>query len=169
MMKQYFWRNGFHFPKGLTAEQAVAELDRIRAAEKELTARAIVDHSTPEDAVLHGCFEWDNDVAAEKYRLQQANMIPRSIEVRYIEPEQTAIAYTLAKPEDGPRQYYPTEYLISKPDLFADGIKRLRGEMAAAIRSVQQLEQLAGNERDRKKLNKVTTTLQRAAEGLARI
>lgn len=53
-----------------------------------LTAHNLVDVSRPEDAPLHPCFEWDDSVAAEHYRENQARHIITSIEVvRDEEPE----------------------------------------------------------------------------------
>lgn len=46
-----------------------------------LTAAAVVDASRPEDAPLHNEFEWDDSVAAEEYRKEQARHIIRSIRI----------------------------------------------------------------------------------------
>ena len=47
----------------------------------KLTPKALVDASRPEDAPLHDEFEWDDAIAAEAYREEQAGYIIRSIEV----------------------------------------------------------------------------------------
>jgi hypothetical protein len=46
-----------------------------------LTAQNLVNVSRPEDAPLHGCFEWDDSKAAESYREYQARKIIASIEI----------------------------------------------------------------------------------------
>lgn len=46
-----------------------------------LTAQNLVNVSRPEDAPLHPCFEWNDSVAAEHYREEQARHIIRSIEI----------------------------------------------------------------------------------------
>lgn len=46
-----------------------------------LTAQNLVNVSRPEDAPLHGCFEWDDTKAAESYREYQARKIIASIEI----------------------------------------------------------------------------------------
>lgn len=46
-----------------------------------LTAQNLVAVSRPEDAPLHGCFEWDDSIAAEKFREHQARHMIASIEV----------------------------------------------------------------------------------------
>lgn len=64
---------------GIEAQEAGEELERIEDKRKALTPAVIVDESRAEHAVLHGCFEWDNETAAEKYREVQAGTILRNI------------------------------------------------------------------------------------------
>lgn len=40
-----------------------------------LTARSLLDANREEGTLLHDEFEWDNEIAAEEYRLQQARHI----------------------------------------------------------------------------------------------
>ena len=66
--------------KGLmpvSAQVAGDELDRISKENGTLTPELIVDASRAEDAPLHKCFEWNDAVAAEKYRCVQAGNIIR--------------------------------------------------------------------------------------------
>ena len=80
-----------------------------------LTAQNLVDESRPEDAVLHDEFEWDDDVAANQYRLTQARNIIRSIQIVRAEtgeeekvfvnvhierPEYTTVTKALMKPDE---------------------------------------------------------------------
>ena len=61
------------------AQTAGEELERITKARHALTPDAIVDESRSEDAILHGCFEWNDQNAAERYRESQAQEIIRNI------------------------------------------------------------------------------------------
>ena len=56
----------------LTKEQIKTELLLARNEEGKIDAKVIVDNARPEDAPLHHMFEWDNEIAAEQYRYQQA-------------------------------------------------------------------------------------------------
>lgn len=61
--------------KGLykvSAQAAGEELDRIYEERGKCDAADVVDESRPEEALLHPCFEWNDPVAAELYRQQQA-------------------------------------------------------------------------------------------------
>lgn len=68
------------------AQTAGEELDRICRERGTLNPSYIVDESRPEEAPLHPCFEWDDTVAAEKYREVQASSIVRNITVTHEEP-----------------------------------------------------------------------------------
>ena len=58
------------------------ELEKIESNNGSLDTRVIVDFARKnQDSELYKCFEWDNDIAAEKYRLQQANRVLCSISV----------------------------------------------------------------------------------------
>ena len=46
--------------------------EELREIGEEFTPQDIVDAAEDETTELHKCFEWDNNKAAEKYRLHQA-------------------------------------------------------------------------------------------------
>ena len=92
MDEKITWKAGAQFP----VEAAVAA-DTIRELQKTLgkdfiTAKELLDASRDEEAPLHSCFEWDDSIAAEKYRKGQALHIINSLEI------------TLVKTEDHPAQ-----------------------------------------------------------------
>lgn len=61
--------------------QAAGEVFSELEESGELTPEKVVDVSRPEDAALHKEFEWDDAVAAEKYRGTQASAMIRHIVV----------------------------------------------------------------------------------------
>ncbi len=63
----------------VSAQTAGEELDRIYHSRGKLEPADIVNESREADAPLHGCFEWDDAVAAEKYRENQASDIIRAV------------------------------------------------------------------------------------------
>jgi len=69
------WKNG-SVMKG-DAEKVASELENLG---EELTPEQIVSFAKHnEDSELHKCFEWDDTIAAEKYRLDQARLICRML------------------------------------------------------------------------------------------
>lgn len=63
----------------VSADTAKAEFDRIYDKYGVLTTKDIVDESRDKTAALHKCFEWNDEVAAEKYRQQQAGAMIRCL------------------------------------------------------------------------------------------
>lgn len=51
----------------------------------ELTPQIVVDEARPDCAPLHDRFEWDNDVAGEKYRIVQAQQLIRSVQIEFVD------------------------------------------------------------------------------------
>jgi len=82
-MKKYEWKMK-SFAKGIEPDLAVEEFERIEGLYGSLTAEHILKAAEPEDSILHPLFEWDDDKAAEKYRLQQARSIINNIEVKIV-------------------------------------------------------------------------------------
>lgn len=71
----YEWK----FPMPVDAQIAGEELARIEGEHNSLTPELVLEESREENAVLHPCFEWDDSIAAEKYRLEQAGCLLRNI------------------------------------------------------------------------------------------
>jgi len=61
-------------------EEVITEL-KCMAVKRSgiLTPSAVVDEARPEDSPLHAAFEWDDSIAAEKYRLEQARRLLRQV------------------------------------------------------------------------------------------
>ena len=80
------------------------ELLAIRAEHGKLTPALIVDVAADEDHPLHNRFEWDDEVAGRKYRLQQAKQLIRVVRENYIDrkgsPEDVRFFHAIPR-EDG--------------------------------------------------------------------
>lgn len=118
------------------AETAFNELERIRGAhDGALLPATIVEESRPEDAPLHKVFEWDDDIAAQKYREDQARTLVRSIEVvRKEAPSIQSRAYEISavrlgsgEEGDTARVYRAVEDILADPlakeQLMADAMR----------------------------------------------
>lgn len=78
-----FETHSWKYPLAVSAEVAAEELKKIADENGgQLEPRMLVDASRAEDAPLHSLFEWDDTVAAEKYRETQARFIIRNIVVK---------------------------------------------------------------------------------------
>lgn len=82
-MKKYEWKLKA-FAKGIDAELAVQEIERIEKVYGAITAQIILSESRKPDSILHPLFEWEDTVAAEHYRLQQARSIINNIQITVV-------------------------------------------------------------------------------------
>ena len=73
----YQWK----FNMGVPAETAGAELERVEKKHGMVTPELVLEESRGQKAPLHKCFEWNDSVAAEKYRLNQAGQIIKNLVV----------------------------------------------------------------------------------------
>ena len=93
--------------------------DQLQAVYDEhgrLTPAAVVDTARPADHPLHGRFEWDNAVAGDAYRLDQARRLIRSVRVVYREADEkesarTVRAFHAIRDEEG-MAYRPVEEIV---------------------------------------------------------
>lgn len=144
----YRWRFGFYPPKGIAADIARSEMERIRNAnEGQLTPDALVEESVPETAPLHNAFEWNNAKAGRAWRRQQAMQMIRSVEVVYSDEEkQPHREYVLSTVEEDTTAYMPMRMVARDADLLADAMERLKRELAGARASIRELQTVATRE-----------------------
>lgn len=74
----YEWK----YPLAVPAQVAGEYLADLEQEKGELTPELVLNESRPAEAVLHSCFEWDDEKAAEGYRLYQARRIINNITVK---------------------------------------------------------------------------------------
>lgn len=99
---KYCW-NGVGFDAD--ANKVGKELKKIEEKE-ELTREKVLDYAKNKKSELHKCFEWDDSVAGEKYRLQQASFVLSSISIVYDEePKRTTKLFVNIKNEKEKREY----------------------------------------------------------------
>jgi hypothetical protein len=120
------------------------ELERIYNADGTLTPRAVVDDARPDDATLHPCFEWDDSIAGEQYRLDQARHLIRSVKVTVAPARKTKALtvrafHNVAAPDE-PRRYVPLRVLMDDPDTADTVLARARDEWRHLRRKYSDLE-----------------------------
>lgn len=136
--------------------QAVGErLDALRER-GGLTPAAVVSDATDKTSALHNLFEWDNRKAAERYRLEQAAHIIRSVVVVIEDAtpqgaleKQTKATATVVRAflpvdrDDGARVYEATAQVLGSEDYRRQVLKQAHAELGAVARKYRELEQLA--------------------------
>lgn len=75
----YRWKT--QWASGGVPAQVVGERLEMLRKRKALTPKSILADARVKTSPLHGCFEWRDSIAAEKFRLEQARTIVQNIEV----------------------------------------------------------------------------------------
>lgn len=148
--------NGY---RGGKVKPAVAfrEIEKIKARHKgRVTADVIVDAARPVKGKpahpLQKQFEWDDTVAGEEYRKEQARRLVRSIVVEYRDaPEVPIRAYHVTTEpvhaDTGERAeinvYRSTDDILSDPDARAALLGRALRELLSYQRRFRGLQELA--------------------------
>lgn len=142
----YQWRAGSRVPKGLNATDVGARLTRIGRDAGGLTAEAVVDDARPPESLLHPAFEWDDSLAAEQYRCEQARRLIRAVVVHEVssQQDQPVRAFVLVR-EPGAEDdaYVPTQVALAREDLREQVLRRALRELEQFERKYRELSELS--------------------------
>lgn len=132
---KYEWKQGSRIKADVNVVGKVCE-----ELEKEgrLNAQELVNVSRDTNAPLHDLFEWDDKVAAEKYRYVQAQEIIRSIVVRQVDKPITTRAFSSISS----KQYVSTAKALSKKDTRRILLRNAMNELKAFKNKYQNLKEL---------------------------
>lgn len=119
------------------------ELERLEDQAGRLTPGIVIEAARDANSPLHGYFEWDDSIAAENYRTEQARTLIRSV-VLQITDEKTSFSCVryVRDPEVGPKE----QGYRSIPSLVSDGQSAglaVRYEFARAQANLQRAEDIA--------------------------
>jgi hypothetical protein len=97
-----------------------SELQAICDEHGQLTPSLVVDAARPEDHPLHGRFEWDDQIAGEAHRRDQAKALIRRVRVVYRQaddrqPARSVRQYHAVMREGEPVAYEPAEAVAADP------------------------------------------------------
>lgn len=127
----------------MTRDQIRAELSAIYERSGSVTPEEVVKEATPDDAPLHGQFEWNNDKAAHKYRLVQARTMIRSVGV-IIRGEKKPLIHV--PPEAGSTvvrgKYVVDDDLANNVDEYARAMSAAQANLDTAMRRVAELRRM---------------------------
>lgn len=159
-MTKFGFKKGTTY-RGVDAQVAGEELERIRETRGELAPSAIVEESRPKDAPLHGAFTWDNKKAADEYRLIEARQLVRIVTVLKDDEEEQQPYYVHVAREpavnDTEREgrYEPIHIVVQSPDLFERALSELESRVSSALKAVADLKHAAEGSNDSERLAKV--------------
>ena len=127
------------FGLGLPAETVARELNRIADANGGvLDPQQVVNESRSENAVLHPLFEWDDAVAAEKYRVVQARYIIRNVTI-----QEGDTPLTRQFVHAGGSGYVKIGTALQNVDMTKALLAQAKADMNAFVAKYRTLEQMA--------------------------
>lgn len=134
------WKSGFAPP--VDARVAYETVQQLYA-EGRSSARDLVDASRPEDAPMHACFEWNDNVAAERYREYQARNLINHILVIPEPEENRPVTKAFFNIEQKGSNYEPLEFILSVPDKRERLLEQARREMQSFIAKYRALKEMS--------------------------
>lgn len=111
------------------ADRVASEIEQIG---DEVTAAQIVEKARDSNSELHKCFEWDDSIAAEKYRLEQARYVLRVLIIkRPDESENDAPAVRYFQKTTNNEGFKPSKIIFHKQDEYQALLHRAWNELRA--------------------------------------
>lgn len=106
-----------------------------------LTPKRLLDASRDESSPLHNEFEWDDSIAAENYREQQANYIIRHLVIKAEDGARPPVRAFISIANEE-RNYQSIEVVLRTPCLREQMLCNAKSEMLAFISKYKTLEEL---------------------------
>lgn len=104
----------------VSAEVAQKTLQKIYNRDGKVSPQVVVDEAQPENAPLHPAFEWDNEIAANEYRKDQARHVIRHIRIIPAKEEEPKRVWaSIRSDETSEREYHPVTEIVKSEDMYA--------------------------------------------------
>lgn len=108
--------------------------------DKEITPEQLLQKARNKKSELHKCFEWDDSIAAEKYRLHQARRVLQMLVVESVPEEATPLRVFQITSQKN--VYMPTRLFLEKPDEYALLLSRAKDELQSLKSRYHMLSEL---------------------------
>lgn len=154
---KYSYRNGFHIDKRFDA-QVVGEMCEELSNTIGLTPKTLLDANRDLDTPLHDYFEWRDDIAAEKYRENQAQYIIRSIVIVPEEDNKLEVRAYNSVIIDSQPKYEHINTIVKDVDLTTQMLENAKKELFAFQTKYYKL-------RDYVELSDVFTSINKLRKG----
>jgi Arc/MetJ family transcription regulator len=131
----------------MTNEELAQHLAVIRRSSGSLTPAAVVGAAAHPTHPLHHRFEWDDTEAANKYRLEQARSLIRSVQI-IVEKEtargvkQVRVRGIANVVKDEVRQYVPVSEVKTDADLSQQVLESIRRDLGVVKRKYAAYSEL---------------------------
>lgn len=128
--------------KGLYKADAQKVADEILTLGDSVEPSAVVEKAKDENTELHKCFEWRDNVAAEKYRLHQARHLMCNLVIEKVEAQSVQEPIRLMFKTKAHEGYKPISLIMQEPDEYKALLNRAYRELAAFKQKYKILKEL---------------------------
>jgi len=131
----------------ISAQEAGTEIESCKNEAGFITPEAVVEKAKPQESVIHRCFEWDAETAAEKYRIHQAGELIRNVVAVNITESNTPSAPVRAFVNikgESERGYKTITAVVRNPGEYGYMLACAKNELAAFTQKYATLTELGG-------------------------
>lgn len=138
----YEWKYNMPIKAQVVGEQ----FEELEKQQGYLTPKIVLESARSETSVLHPCFEWNDDVAAEKYRETQAGLLIRNLTVKMIAPEkeqsEPVRAYANIRQTDT-SEFISVRNVLMDEELTRKMLEQAKKELNAFTKKYSALQELS--------------------------
>ena len=119
------------------AQKVFEEIGETQVTPEEVLAKARADVNSE----LHKCFEWDDSIAAEKYRLGQARQIIQMLVIKpkEVAPDPPVRVFQITSQTN---VYQPCKMFLTQPNEYQKLLERAKAELRSFAERYKQLSEL---------------------------
>ena len=144
MIFKYEW-SGYKY--AVPAQTVGLECEKIEAQNGSVTQESLVDAARSESSAIHGLFEWDDAIAGEKWRFNQARVILSNLKVTVVDAEerepQKVRAYLNPNPKDVRANYFNVQRAMQDIDLRSGVLERAEKELRCFTEKYRTLQEIS--------------------------
>lgn len=133
------WRPGFECLFKGDAQKVANEILEIG---EEVSASQILEKARDSSTELHKCFEWDDSIAAEKYRLHQARMVVCNLVIKQDESKEGAPQRRLLHKTENTGGYKPLSLIVRNQTEYEKLLEQAMSELRAFKSKYHALSEL---------------------------
>ncbi len=127
---------------GADAQKCYEEIMEICEDLESATPQAVLERARDESSELHKCFTWDDSIAAEKWRVNEARLVTRQLVIKEVEVPKDRPEIRLFYKTDNESGYKPTEIIVRKEDEYKKLLASAYAELRAFKRKYSMLKEL---------------------------
>ena len=109
----------------------------------DITPEEVLEKARNENTELHKCFEWDNDTAAEKYRVLQARQVIKMLVYTPVQKsKENDIPISVFSLTDEKNVYKPIKMILKNPDEYQKLLNRAYNDLLSMEKRYSTIKEL---------------------------